>query len=131
MALEWVVLSYVAGAEAVMILLLTLPGLSHLRKGLATVSRNLLKPFLTVVPFCFLLLLDIYWKYETRPKCGSPESCTVAEVTRHQKSVVKSQRNGLLIVSALMFYWLMYSVTNLVVRLELLTERVQKLQNRD
>ncbi|KAL8099295.1 hypothetical protein AgCh_031821 [Apium graveolens] len=34
MALEWLVLGYAAGAEAVMVLLLTIPGLSGLRKGL-------------------------------------------------------------------------------------------------
>ncbi|KAA8532517.1 hypothetical protein F0562_032667 [Nyssa sinensis] len=32
MALEWVVLGYAAGAEAIMVLLLTLPGLGRLRK---------------------------------------------------------------------------------------------------
>ncbi|KAJ4710044.1 B-cell receptor-associated protein [Melia azedarach] len=67
MALEWVVLGYAAAAEAIMVLLLTLPGLDGLRKGLVAVTRNLLKPFLSVVPFCLFLLMDIYWKYETRP----------------------------------------------------------------
>ena len=40
MALEWVVLGYAAGAEAIMVLLLTIPGLDGLRKGLIAVTRN-------------------------------------------------------------------------------------------
>ncbi|XP_004236939.1 uncharacterized protein [Solanum lycopersicum] len=131
MALEWVILGYAAAAEAVMVLLLTLPGTYPLRSGLLSVTRNLLKPFLSVVPFCLFLLLDIYWKYETRPKCKSAESCTPTELMRHQKSMVKSQRNALLIASALMFYWLLYSVTRLVTRVELLNQRVEKLKNQE
>uniref|UniRef100_M1CVS2 Erwinia induced protein 2 n=3 Tax=Solanum TaxID=4107 RepID=M1CVS2_SOLTU len=50
---------------------------------------------------------------------------------RHQKSIVKSQRNALLIASALMFYWLLYSVTRLVTRVELLNQRVEKLKNQE
>ncbi|KAF3972828.1 hypothetical protein CMV_003694 [Castanea mollissima] len=45
MALEWVVLGYAAAAETIMILLLTLPGLDPLRKGLDSVTKALLKPF--------------------------------------------------------------------------------------
>ncbi|XP_016439217.1 uncharacterized protein LOC107765122 [Nicotiana tabacum] len=131
MALEWVVLGYAAAAEVVMVILLTLPGTYPLRKGLISVTRNLLKPFLSVVPFCVFLLLDIYWKYETRPRCKSAESCTPTELMRHQKSVVKSQRNALLIAAALMFYWLLYSVTRLVTRVEMLNQRVEKLQNQE
>ncbi|KVH96215.1 hypothetical protein Ccrd_001702 [Cynara cardunculus var. scolymus] len=100
MALEWVVLGYAAAAEAVMVLLLTVPGLGPLRKGLVAVIRNLLKPFLSIVPFCLFLFMDIYWKYENRPSCAS-DSCTPTEHLRHQKSIMKSQRNMLLIVSAL------------------------------
>lgn len=127
MALEWVILSYAAAAEAVIVLLLTLPGTYPLRKGLISVTRNLLKPFLSVIPFCLFLLLDMYWKYETRPT----ESCTPTELMRHQKSVVKSQRNALLIASTLMFYWMLYSVTRLVTRVELLNQRVEKMQNQE
>ncbi|KAM0038012.1 putative B-cell receptor-associated protein [Helianthus debilis subsp. tardiflorus] len=65
MALEWVVLGYATAAEAIMILLLTLSGLDSLRKGLIAVTTILLKPFLSVVPFCLFLLDDIYRKYET------------------------------------------------------------------
>ncbi|KAL9229300.1 hypothetical protein vseg_004783 [Gypsophila vaccaria] len=129
MALEWVVLGYAAAAEAIMVILLTLPGLDALRKGLITVTRNLLKPFLSIVPFCLFLLMDIYWKYETRPSCEA-DSCTPSEFLRHQKSIMKSQRNALLIASALMFYWVLYSVTALVVKLEQLNLRVERLKSR-
>ena len=131
MALEWVVLGYAAAAEAIMVLLLTLPGLDPLRKGLIAVTRNLLKPFLSIVPFCVFLLMDIYWKYENRPSCESADSCTPAEYLRHQKSIMKSQRNALLIAAALVFYWLLYTVTNLVVRIEQLNQRVERLKSRD
>ncbi|KAL2521884.1 hypothetical protein Fot_25807 [Forsythia ovata] len=130
MALEWVVLGYAAGAEAIMLLLLTLPGLDPLRKGLIAVTRNLLKPFLSIIPFCLFLLMDIYWKYETRPSCES-ESCSPSEHLRHQKSIMKSQRNAVLIASALVFYWLLYSVTGLVVKIDQLNKRVEKLKAQD
>ncbi|XP_074324728.1 uncharacterized protein LOC141661622 [Apium graveolens] len=131
MALEWVILGYAAAAEAVMVLLLTIPGLDGLRKGLVAVTRNLLKPFLSIVPFCLFLLMDIYWKYETRPSCESPGSCTPTEHLRHQKSMIKSQRNALLIASALLFYWLLFTVTRLVVQIEQLNQRLEKLKNQD
>ncbi|XP_057962950.1 uncharacterized protein LOC131154289 [Malania oleifera] len=130
MALEWVVLGYAAGAEAIMVLLLTIPGLDPLRKGLVAVTRNLLKPFLSIVPFCLFLLMDIYWKYETRPHCEA-DTCTPTEFLRHQKSVMKSQRNALLIAVALVFYWLLYSVTNLVVRIDQLNERILRLKAKE
>ncbi|RAL53028.1 unnamed protein product [Cuscuta campestris] len=128
MALEWVVLGYAAGAEAVMLLLLTLPGINPLRKGLISVIRSLLKPFLSIVPFCVFLLMDIYWKYETHPACESPGSCSPSEHLRHQKSMVKSQRNALLIAAALVFYWLLFSVTGLVLRAEQLSDRLEKMK---
>ncbi|KAH9746208.1 Endoplasmic reticulum transmembrane protein [Citrus sinensis] len=130
MALEWVVLGYAAAAEAVMVLMLTLPGLDGIRRGLVAVTRNLLKPFLSVVPFCLFLLLDIYWKYETRPSCEG-DSCSPTEHLRHQKSIMKSQRNALLIASALVFYWLLYSVTHLVVKIEQLNQRIERLKNKE
>ncbi|KAI4385883.1 hypothetical protein MLD38_003871 [Melastoma candidum] len=127
MALEWVMLGYAAGAEAIMVLLLTLPGLDGLRKGLIAVTRSLIKPFLSVVPFCLFLLMDIYWKYETMPQCEG-DSCTPTEHLRHEKSMMKSQRNALLIAAALVFYWLLYSVTHLVVRIEQLNQRLERLK---
>ncbi|XP_039040596.1 uncharacterized protein LOC120178892 [Hibiscus syriacus] len=127
MALEWVVLSYAAGAEAIMVLLLTLYGL---RKGLIAVTRNLLKPFMTVVPFSLILLIDIYWKYETPPSCEA-HSCTPFEHFRHQKSIMKCQHNTLLIAATLLFYWLFYSITHLVVTVEQLNQRLERLKNCD
>ncbi|CAF1941082.1 unnamed protein product, partial [Brassica oleracea var. botrytis] len=130
MALEWVVLGYAAAAEAIMIVLLTMPGLDGLRKGLVAVTRNLLKPFLSIVPFCLFLLMDIYWKYETMPSCDG-DSCTPSEHLRHQKSMMKSQRNAILIAAALVFYWILFSVTHLVVKIEQLSQRVERLKNKD
>ncbi|WKA07964.1 hypothetical protein VitviT2T_025732 [Vitis vinifera] len=131
MALEWVVLGYAAGAEAIMLLLLTLPQpINPLRKGLISVTKALLKPFLSVVPFCLFLLMDIYWKYETRPTCSS-HHCSPSDHLRHQKSMMKSQRNATLIAAALLFYWLLYSVTKLVDRIDELDRRVQKLKDED
>ncbi|XP_019165076.1 PREDICTED: uncharacterized protein LOC109161173 [Ipomoea nil] len=132
MALEWVVVGAAAGAEAVMVILLTLPVGNPLRKGLISGTRSLLKPFLSVVPFCLFLILDIYWKHDARPRCKlTGEVCTAAEQLRYQKSVVKSQRNALLVGAALVFYWLLYSVTNMVARMEKLSERVEKLENQE
>ncbi|KAG6497796.1 hypothetical protein ZIOFF_045702 [Zingiber officinale] len=123
MALEWVVLGYTAAAEAIMLILLTLPWLGGLHRGLVAVVRGALKPLLSVVPFCLFLLADIYWKYETRPNCEQEHSCTPSEYLRHQKSIMKSQRNGLLIASALLLYWLLFTVTTLAGRIEQLNQR--------
>ncbi|XP_047307493.1 uncharacterized protein LOC124911091 [Impatiens glandulifera] len=132
MALEWVVLGYAAAAEAIMVLLLTLPGTHILRKGITGVTRKLLKPFLSILPFCLFLMMDLYWKFEKWPRCKSPESCTIAEVLRHQKSRMKLEKNALLIAAALMLYWLLYSVTHLVVKIEQLNQRVERgLKNKD
>uniref|UniRef100_A0A7N0TCM7 Endoplasmic reticulum transmembrane protein n=1 Tax=Kalanchoe fedtschenkoi TaxID=63787 RepID=A0A7N0TCM7_KALFE len=131
MALEWVVLGYAAAAEAVMVLFLTIPGLDGLRKGLVSVTRSLLKPFLSIVPFCLFLLMDIYWKYENRPTCEHAGSCSPSEHLRQQKSIMKSQRNALLIAAALVFYWILFSVTRLVVQIDQLNQRVERLKSRD
>ncbi|KAJ3677427.1 hypothetical protein LUZ60_003151 [Juncus effusus] len=131
MALEWVVLGYAAGAEAIMLLFLTLPGLDAIRRGLISVVRSALKPMLSIVPFCLFLLMDIYWKYETRPTCDMEHACTPTEHLRHQKSIMKSQRNALLIAAALILYWLLFSVTSLVVKIEQLNQRVNKLKRDD
>ncbi|KAL2545882.1 hypothetical protein Fot_15115 [Forsythia ovata] len=92
------------------------PTMNPLRKGVISVTHNLLKPFLSVIPFCLFSLMNIYWNYETRPSLCSPESCNPTELMRHQKSVPKSQRNALLIASVLLLYWLLYAVTNLVIQ---------------
>lgn len=132
MALEWIVLGTAAGAEAIMLLLLTLPGLDGLRHGLIFAVRSVLRPLLAVIPFCFFLLMDIYWKYETRPACEhESHACTPAEHLRHQKSIMKSQRNALLIAATLLFYWLLFSVTSLVAQLDQLSKRASKADRDD
>ncbi|XP_072980222.1 uncharacterized protein [Typha angustifolia] len=131
MALEWVTLGYAAGAEAIMLLFLTLPGFDRIRRGMISVVRSALKPLLSVVPFCLFLLMDIYWKYETRPTCEQEYSCTPTEHLRHQKSIIKSQRNGILIASALLLYWLLFSVTSLVIRVDQLSQRIEKLKRQE
>lgn len=125
MALEWVAVAYAAGAEAMMLLLLTLPGLNPLRNGLLSVTKTLLKPFFSILPICLFLVMDIYWKYETMPSCKTLNSCSPSENMRHQKSTIKSQRNALLIAAALVFYWLLYSVTKLIDRVEQLQFQIK------
>ncbi|KAJ0981274.1 hypothetical protein J5N97_009529 [Dioscorea zingiberensis] len=131
MALEWVVLGYAAAAEAVMLLVITLPGLGRLRKGLIIVVRPILKPLLSVVPFCLFLLMDIYWKYETRPTCDQEHACTPTEHLRHEKSTLKSQRNAILIASALVLYWLLFAVINLAVKINQIEQRIENLKRQD
>ncbi|KAG2273738.1 hypothetical protein Bca52824_056293 [Brassica carinata] len=65
----------------------------------------------------------------SRPSCYG-DSCTPSDHLRHQKSIMKSQRNALLIASALTFYWILYSVTNPVVRIEQINQRDERLRNR-
>ncbi|MFS8029070.1 putative B-cell receptor-associated protein [Helianthus anomalus] len=131
MAIEIVVLAYATGAEAIMVLLLTIPGLGPLRTGLITVIRNLLKPFLSIVPFSLFLFMDIYWKYENRLDCESSNTCTPNDHLRQQKAIMKSQRNMLLIITALVFYWMLFSVTRMVITIDQLNARIEKLKNRD
>lgn len=131
MALERVAVAYAAGAEAMMLLLLTLPGLNPLRNGLLSVTKTLLKPFFSILPICLFLVMDIYWKYETMPSCKTLNSCSPSENMRHQKSTIKSQRNALLIAAALVFYWLLYSVTKLIDRVEQLQFQIKKSTKND
>ncbi|KAI5562079.1 hypothetical protein POPTR_015G035400v4 [Populus trichocarpa] len=131
MALEWVAVAYAAGAEAMMLLLLTLPGLNPLRNGLLSVTKTLLKPFFSILPICLFLVMDIYWKYETMPSCKTLNSCSPSENMRHQKSTIKSQRNALLIAAALVFYWLLYSVTKLIDRVEQLQFQIKRSTKND
>ncbi|KAM1281889.1 hypothetical protein ACFX1X_022861 [Malus domestica] len=77
MILKWFVFSYAAVVEAITVLILTIPSLDGLRKGHITATRNLLKPFLSVMSFYLFLFIDIYWKYETRPSCHGNSCCTI------------------------------------------------------
>lgn len=127
MALEWAALGAVTAAEAIILILLTLPGTQGLRKGLIAVARTSLQPLLAVVPFALFLLLEIYWKYEHLPECKGP-TCSVAEQDRHSKSVFKSQRNGILVLGALLLYWVLYRVTALLVSLERISNQLKNLK---
>ena len=127
MALEWIVLTYIVGAEAIILLLVTLPGFQVLRKGLISVARSALQPLLTVIPFCLFLLLDIYWKFEHMPKCSGPE-CTLVEKTRHAKSMMKTQRNIILVLSALLLYWLLYCTTHMLVQISKLNQQIKQMK---
>lgn len=127
MALEWAALGAVTAAEAIILILLTLPGTQGLRKGLIAVARTSLQPLLAVVPFALFLLLEIYWKYEHLPECKGP-TCSVAEQDRHSKSVFKSQRNGILVLGALLLYWVLYRVTAMLVSLERVSNQLKNLK---
>jgi hypothetical protein len=127
MALEWAVLGVVTAAEAIILILLTLPGTQGLRKGLITVARTSLQPLLAVVPLSLFLLLEIYWKYEHLQDCSGP-NCRVAEQDRHDKFLFKSQRNAVLVLAALILYWLLYRVTAMLVRMEHLSTQIKKLK---
>ncbi|KAK6921623.1 hypothetical protein RJ641_012130 [Dillenia turbinata] len=131
MALEWVLIGYVGAAEATMLLLLTLPLPDALRHRLAAVCRGLLKPFLAVVPYSLFLLMDIYWKLETRPSCTTGDNCSPTDYLRHQKSAIKIERNALLIAVALILYWLLFSMTSLILRVHRLNQQVEKLKNQE
>ncbi|KAK3421465.1 hypothetical protein EUGRSUZ_G02113 [Eucalyptus grandis] len=131
MALVWVMLGNLAAMEAVMLLVLPAPGLDVLHRVLSSFTRGLLKPLLSVVPLCLFLLLDIHWKYETRPSCELESWCPPTVRLRDQKSVLKSQRNAFLIGTALAFYWLLYSVAHMVVKIEQLNQLLARLKDRD
>jgi len=127
MALEWAALGVVTAAEALILLLLTMPGLTGMRRGLIAVARTALRPLLAVVPFALFLALEIYWKYEHLPVCSGP-MCTTGERDRHDKGVMKSQRNAILVTASLVLYWILYRVTVMQVRMETLTVQVKKLK---
>lgn len=125
MALEWIGLALVAGAEAVLLLMLTLPALQGLRKGMIHVVQSMLQPLLAGVPLALFLALDIYWKMSTMPPLqGHP-----GELERHSKMIFKSQRNALLVFVTLFFYWLLYRVTRMQIRLEHLSQQSAKLKS--
>jgi hypothetical protein len=127
MAWEWAALGAVTAAEAVILLLLTLPGTQGLRKSLIIVGRTSLQPLLGVVPLCFFFLLDIYLKVEYTPQCRAP-NCSVAEQIRNEKFVFKSQRDTVLVLGALLLSWLLYRVTAMLVRMEHLSTQTKKLK---
>ncbi|KAI5068005.1 hypothetical protein GOP47_0016350 [Adiantum capillus-veneris] len=130
MALEWALLSYVVAAEAILLLVVSMPGLGKIRKGIITMAQSTLQPLLAVIPFCLFLLMDIYWKYgHNLQRCEGPH-CTLAEQAKYAKSVVKTERNAILVLAALVLYWLLYNVTRMLVQLEKLNQQVKYLKQR-
>jgi hypothetical protein len=127
MALEWVILGVVAAVEAVLLILITFPGLTIVRRQLVALSTAALQPLLAVVPFSFFLMLEIYWQFENMPECsGSP--CNVPEQDRLNKNVMRSQRNMILVVATLLLYWILFRVTAILVRVEASNVQINKLK---
>ena len=127
MALEWALLAYAVGAEVIILLIITMPGLQRVRKGVIGVARSFLRPLMAIIPFSLFLLMDIYWKFEHMPKCSGPE-CTLVERTRHAKSMMKTQRNIILVLSALLLYWLLYCTTHMLVQITKLNQQVKQMK---
>lgn len=127
MALEWAVLGVVAAFEAILLILITFPGFTILRRQLIALSKAALQPLLAVVPYCFFLMLEIYWQWENMPECsGSP--CNVPEQDRLNKNAMRSQRNMLLVVATLLLYWILFRVTAILVRVEASNVQINKLK---
>ncbi|KAH9291243.1 hypothetical protein KI387_043567, partial [Taxus chinensis] len=128
MALEWGIMGVAVVVEVLLLLVIALPGTQSFRKSLISFSRASLQPLFTVVPFACFLLMDIYWKYEHLPKCEEHD-CISYELDRHHRSILKVQRNLLLVGGALILYWLLYRVTFLLVCIEQLHLQVKKLKD--
>merc|ERR1712183_794208 len=109
MALQWMILTYVVAAEAVIALLLTLPSPKAIKSTIVSFVSLILQPALFIVPFAGFQLLDIYWKKEHRLMCTS-EICTASERDRFEKSIYKAQRNVILCAAAILLYWSVYRI---------------------
>lgn len=118
------------GGGSLILLLLTMPGLGGMRKGLIAVARTALQPLLAVVPLALFLALEIYWKYEHKAVCEGPQ-CGPMERDRASKSVMKSQRNAILVAGALLLYWTLYRVTAMMVKMEQLSTQLKKIKSSD
>ncbi|XP_073109473.1 uncharacterized protein [Elaeis guineensis] len=101
MELGWVLLGYAVAAEAVMLLLLTIPGLESLR---------------------------VYWQCVCWPAVASEHGCTHSDNLQHEKSLVESNLNAILIATAFLLYWLLFSITNLLVRVHQLGQQLETLK---
>ncbi|GMY24039.1 hypothetical protein FCV25MIE_19281 [Fagus crenata] len=109
MALQWMILTYVVAAEAVIALLLTLPSPKYIKSTIVSLVSLILQPALFIIPFAGFQLLDIYWKNEHRLMCTS-EICTAAERDRFEKSIYKAQRNVILCAASILLYWSVYRI---------------------
>ncbi|KAK2664597.1 hypothetical protein Ddye_003171 [Dipteronia dyeriana] len=121
MALQWMILTYVVAAEAVLAFILTLPSPKLLKSQLVSLVSLILQPALFVVPFSAFQLLDIYWKNEHRLMCTS-EICTATERDRYEKTIYKAERNVILCVSAILLYWCIYRICKFYKELQNLEE---------
>ncbi|PON79283.1 B-cell receptor-associated protein [Parasponia andersonii] len=128
MALQWMILTYVVAAEAVLALLLTLPSPKLLKNRLVSLVSLVLQPSLFIVPFAGFQLLDIYWKNEHRLMCTS-EICTAAERDRYEKSIYKAQRNVILCVVAVLLYWCLYRISKYYKDIQTLEEVEKRYKN--
>ncbi|KAF3332413.1 B-cell receptor-associated protein 31-like [Carex littledalei] len=109
MALQWVILTWVVAAEAVLSLLLTLPWPRLIKSQIVSLVSLILQPAACVLFFAAFQLLDLYWKNEHRLSCSS-EMCTSEERNRYEKSIFKAQRNAVLCVSACLLYWCIFRI---------------------
>ncbi|KAJ6791387.1 uncharacterized protein M6B38_381270 [Iris pallida] len=109
MGLQWMILGYVAAAEAAIVLLLTLPAPKLLKSQIVSLVSLLLQPASTIVPFAAFQIMDLYWKNEHRLMCTGAE-CTAAERDRSEKTIYKAQRNVVLCISTCLLYWSMYRI---------------------
>ncbi|XP_073295641.1 uncharacterized protein [Primulina huaijiensis] len=109
MALQWVILTYVVAAEALVAVILTLPSPKAIKSRIVSLIALILQPSLFIVPFAAFQLLDIYWKNEHRLVCTGAV-CTAAERDRYEKSIYKAQRNAVLCVGACLLYWCIFRI---------------------
>ncbi|XP_050220063.1 uncharacterized protein LOC126670393 [Mercurialis annua] len=121
MALQWMILTYVVAAEAVLAAILTVPSPKALKYRLVSLVSLILQPALFIIPFAGFQLLDIYWKNEHRLMCTS-EICTAAERDRYEKTIYKAQRNVILCASACLLYWCVYRICKFNQELQRLEE---------
>ncbi|XP_068659620.1 uncharacterized protein [Aristolochia californica] len=110
MALQWLILTYIVAAEAVIALILTIPLPKLLKSKIVSLFSLILRPMLSIVPFAGFQIMDIYWKYENRLMCTG-EICTAAERDRYEKSIYKAQRNVVLCAVSCLLYWCIYRIS--------------------
>ncbi|KZV57900.1 hypothetical protein F511_12506 [Dorcoceras hygrometricum] len=109
MALQWVILTYLVAAEALVAIILTLPSPKAIKSRIVSLISLILQPLLFIVPFAAFQLLDIYWKSDHRLKCKG-EVCTASERDRADKSIYKAQRNAVLCFGSCLLYWVIFRV---------------------
>eukprot|EP00850_Spirogloea_muscicola_P000522 SM000002S05602 [mRNA] locus=s2:1127807:1128811:- [translate_table: standard] len=123
MALQWVMLGMAAAAEAVLLLLLTLPVPPPARRAAVPLAARALQPLLAIVPFAAFQLLEVYLSYDRHLVCKD-DVCSPFDRERFERKKFKAQRNALVALSALFFYWLLYRVCVIYAHLQRLEEKV-------